>query len=666
MNLTELARRLKISTKELKEKLPELGFHIGPKAIQIPDEQAELVIKKWNELKKLQALKEKFLKIKKTEEKKEVIEEKIVDLPPVITVHQLAEKLNLSVVRLISELLKQGVIATINDNLDYEIAAIIAEQFGFKTRKIDFEELERKSLKEKIQTLLQKKSKENLIPRPPVVVVMGHVDHGKTTLLDYIRKTNVAEKEAGAITQHIGAYQAEVESVTYGKKLITFIDTPGHEAFNAIRARGGQAADIAILVIAADDKIQPQTIESIKIIQECNLPFVVAINKIDKPEANVEKIKKELAELNLIPEDWGGKVICVPISAKTGQGVDNLLEMILLVADLEKEKLLADPNKEGVGVVIEAHKEKTEGPVATVIIYDGSISLKDNIIVSDVYGRVRVLKDFQGNLIEKAGPGTPVQILGLKDVPQVGDILEVITDQKEFKRRVKELEKKSKKVSFLEKVIKEKPKEVKFLNIILRADVLSSLDAITTALKKLEVPEVKIKFVKKGLGEISDNDIELARSSNAWVIGFNVGISKAAKILAEEAKIEINLFNVIYQLIEKTKEKMQSLVEPEIIEKVLGKAEVLVIFRKMPSQMIIGARVMEGEIKKGAKIRIWRKDELVGEGILAQLQINKIDVERAVASNECGIRFEGNFNLEVNDILEVYEEEKIEKKIFNQ
>lgn len=664
MNLTELARKLKVPTKELKAKLPELGFDIGLRAIQIPDEQAEKVIEKWKEMKKIEELRRKVEKAQKIEEKIEKPIEHLVGLPPIITVHQLAGKLNLPVTKIINELLKQGVVATINDNLDYEIAAIIAESLGFKTEKVSPEKIQKKPIKEQLQTLITEGNKKNLIIRSPVVVVMGHVDHGKTSLLDYIKKTNVASKEAGAITQHIGAYQAEVESKSYGKKQITFIDTPGHEAFNAIRSRGGQVADIAILVVAADDKIQPQTLESIKVIQEADLPFIVAINKIDKPEADVEKIKKGLSELNLMPEDWGGKVICVPVSAKTGQGINNLLEMILLIAEMEKEKLLVNQNREGIGVVIEAHKEKTEGPVATILVYTGTIFLRDNVIVGDIYGRIRSLRNFQGNFVDKAGPSMPVQILGLKDVPQVGDILQVIRNLREFKKRIKELKPKYRKLAIIEKVVKEKPKEVKILNIVLRADVLSSLDAISSALEKLETSEVKIKFVKKGLGEITDTDIDLAKSSKAWLVGFNVGITPIAKKIAKEINLNIYLYQVIYDLIEEAKKQMNTLVEPEIIEHSLGKAEVLIIFRKMLGRMIVGVKVLEGEIIKGAKIRIWRQNQLIGEGNLTQLQINKQDVDKARTGNECGIRFDGKTILEVGDILEIYQEEKIEKKLF--
>lgn len=664
MNLTELARKLKVSTKELKAKLPELGFHIGLKAIQIPDKQAEKVIAKWQEMKRLEKLRQKVERAKSVEKEKEKKPlEKIVVLPEIITVNRLAEKLNLPVTKIISELMKNGVVATINENLDFEIAAIIAESLGFKIQKSETQEIEGPKIKEKIANLLSQKEKGKLILRPPVVVVLGHVDHGKTTLLDYLRQTHVAAKEAGGITQHIGAYQISVKGKDKKDHLITFIDTPGHEAFNEIRARGGQVADIAILVIAADDKIQPQTLESIKVIQESNLPFIVAINKIDKPEADVDRIKKGLSEINLTPEDWGGQVICLPISAKTGQGVNDLLEMILLIVEMEKEKFLANPSHEGVGVVIEAHKEKTIGPMATVLVYSGTIFVHDNIIVGNVYGRIRSLRDFLGNFIEKAGPGTPVQILGLKDVPQVGDIFEVVRDLKEFKKRIKGLKPKYKELRFVEKVV-EKRKETKILNIVLRADVLSSLDAITVALKKLEVPEIKIKFVKKGLGEITDADVDLAKSSKAWLVGFNVGVSAAAKSLAEEMGIKIYLYQIIYQLIDEAKVQMQNLIEPEIVEHPLGKMKVLIVFRKSSQEMIIGAKVIEGLVKKGAKIRVWRGEKLIGEGDLVQLQINKQDVEEAKSGAECGVRFAGQPVINVDDVLEVFSVEKVEKKIF--
>lgn len=664
MNLTELARKLKIPTKELKAKLPELGFDIGLRAIQIPDEQAEKVIEKWQGMKKLEELRQKVEKTQEIEKKEEKPAERSIVLPPVITVHRLAEKLSLPVTKIISELLKQGVVATINDNLDYEIAAIIAESLGFRAEKTETEEVRKIQIKEKLQAILVDEKKKNLVVRPPVVVVMGHIDHGKTTLLDYIRQSNVAAKEAGAITQHIGAYQAEVKSKGYGKRQITFIDTPGHEAFNAIRSRGGQAADIAILVVAADDRIQPQTLESIRVIQETNLPFVIAINKIDKPEADIDRVKKGLSELNLVPEDWGGKVICVPISAKTGQGVDNLLEMILLVAELEKEKLLTNPKRAGIGVVIESHLDKNEGSVATVLVYAGTINLRDSVIVGQSYGRVRSMRDFQGKLIAKATLSMPIQLLGLKAAPSVGDILEVIPDAKEFKRRIKELILPYKKMAAEQQIIKEKSKKTKFLDVVLRADVLGSLEAIITALEKLEKEPVKIQIIKKGLGNITDTDVDAAKSAKAWLIGFNVGVVPLAKNLAEESNLKIYLYQIIYELIEEAKQQMNALLEPEIIEYPLGKIEVLAIFRKKPGQMIVGGRVTEGEIVAGVKIRVWHQNQLMGEGSLAQLQINKEAVDKAKVGSECGIRFEGRVILEIGDVLEVYREEKKSRKLF--
>jgi len=679
MNITELARKLKVPTKELKEKLPELGFAIGLRAIQIPDEQAEAVIKKWNEMKQLERLRQKVEKVKRVEEEKKEREpaEKIIFLPPVITVHSLAQKLNLSIIKIINELLKNGIIATINDNLDFEIAAIIAQNLGFQVELSKEEEIKKRDseIKEKLtQLLVEDKTRQS--SRPPVVVVLGHIDHGKTSLLDKIRQTKVTEEEAGGITQHIGAYQVEVESKDYGKKRITFIDTPGHEAFNEMRSRGGQVADLAVLVIAADDKIQPQTLESIKIIQESNLPFIVAINKIDKPEADLDKIKKGLSEINLVPEDWGGKTVCLPISAKTGQGINELLEMILLMADLNKEKLKADPDRLSVGTVIESHLDPGEGVKATVLIRTGTLNLEDQVIVGDSYGRIRLMKNFQGQLLEKARPGTPVQILGLKTVPLVGDVLEVVNDLKEFKKRIKTLGKYQRKMitdqegltsaqggSALGGKEKEEKKET-ILNIVLRADVSGSLEAIVAALEKLQTPEIKINFLKKELGDLTESDLELARTASAWLVGFQVEVPSTVSKLAQEEGIKIYLFRIIYDLIDEAKRQINALLKPEIIEHYLGKIEVLAIFRKSSQEMVVGGRVIDGEIQPKTKIRIWRQNQLMGDGLLDQLQINKQNVEKAKTGAECGIRFEGKPIINLGDIIEVYQQEKRERKIF--
>ncbi|MEK7580632.1 MAG: translation initiation factor IF-2 [Patescibacteria group bacterium] len=670
MNISELARRLKITTNELKEKLPSLGFDIGLKAIQIPDEQAEKAMVKWREMETLEKLRAKFTaksEAQQTQEQEEKIEDKnIINLSKIITVSRLAEQLKISVVKLIHELIKNGVMASINDNLDFEIAAIVVEHFGYQAvLKEGGGEDKSISHKEKLESLLGviDKDNKNLFLRPPVVVVLGHVDHGKTSLLDAIRETNVAAKEAGAITQHIGAYQVSIK-VKNEERLITFIDTPGHAAFNEMRSRGGQIADIAVLVIAADDKVQPQTIESIKVIQEAGLPFIVAINKIDKPDADIDRVKKGLAEINLAPEDWGGKTICVPVSARAKQGINDLLEMIVLVSDMEKDKLMCEINRPAVGTVIESHLDKGEGRVATILIQAGILHNHDYVFFNRVYGRVRTMKNHQGELIESAGPGAPVQISGLKSVPVVGEIMEVVNNSKEIKTRSKLLERQGYKRMSIDETSADKEKQEAVFNVVIRADVLGSLEAVVKALTDLSTPEIKIEIVKRGLGDINESDAERANVSNAWLVGFNVGISSAAAKLADTVDLTPKTFKVIYELIDEVKAEMNKLVKPEIKEVYLGKIEVLALFKKGGNQIILGGRVIEGEVEKGVKVRIWRQGQLMGEGRLVQLQVNKLDVQNARAGCECGMRIDSRVSLEIGDQLEFYREEKIIKKIF--
>ncbi|MFN3301442.1 MAG: translation initiation factor IF-2 [Patescibacteria group bacterium] len=655
MNISELARKLKVTTKELKEKLPELGFDIGMKAIQIPDEQAKKVIEAWQAKKKEEEKKRYLAELKEKLTKKEVLKERKITIPEVITVHQLAEKLNLPVTKVIQQLIKNGVLATINDNLDFEIAVIIAEQLGFKVEKETEEKIEiekASKLKEKLEKLLKEENKKLLEPRPPIIVVMGHVDHGKTSLLDFIRQTQIASQEPGAITQHIGAYQ-----VSKNNRLITFIDTPGHEAFKTLRMRGGQVADLAILVIAADDGVQEQTIESLKIIQKENLPFIVAINKIDKPEADPEKIKKQLAELNLTPEEWGGKTICQEVSAKTGQGIDKLLDLILLVADLEKEKLMANLNRPAIGTIIEAHLDKGEGPVATAIIQTGKLKIKDFIIAGESYGRVRALRNWQGKDVKEAVPGMPVKIIGFKTLPIVGEILEVKSEN-EFKKIKKEIKIRKeilKKGSILQQT--EKEETIKSLNLILKADVLGSLESLIEGIKKLEIPTVKINIVKSRLGPINEIEVIEGKNLSAIIVGFNVGILKEAKKIAEKEGVKIYLSNVIYDLLEKIKKEIEKISGPKIKEILLGKLKILATFRKGDNFSIVGGKVLEGKIKPNSKIRIWRNKEIIGEGILAELQINKIKAKEASEGEECGIKYQGSEEIKIGDIFEVYIEE---------
>ena len=677
MNITELARRLKVTPNELKQNLPKLGFHIGPRAIQIPDKQAEKVIKIWQEKKEKEKTLAKIKEKISQEDGKEKTSEprKVITLPPTIQVYRFAEKLSMSVPKVMSELIKNGILASVNESLDYEIAAIIAENLGVKTVKGETEQEDStQSLKDRLEKILKQENKRNLEPRPPVVVVMGHVDHGKSSILDAIRQSKIVEQEKGGITQHIGAYQ-----VKKNNHLITFIDTPGHEAFQSMRARGGELADIAILVIAADDGVLPQTLESVKIIQQQGLPFIVAINKIDKPDADVEKVKKGLSEINLIPEDWGGKVICVPVSAKTKKGIEDLLETINLVSEMEKDKLLTNPKGDLLGVVVESHLDLGFGPVASVIVYQGTLKKGDNVVIGQTYGRLRSLKDQLGNLINVAEASLPVQIYGLKSLPQVGELIQVIKDSREFKKRTKQMIQGPmlKQEVFATGYSQEKDtdklvKSTKYINIILRTDVVGSLEAITQDLKKLDHPEVKIKILKKGLGNLTEADVDLAKAAQAWLISFGTQISKSAKQLAYELNLKVNHYQVIYDLTEDVKEEMNKLLSPEISEEKTGKFEVLKIFQQTDKEIILGGRVIEGKIIKDGVARVWQTEivngekkepELKGEGRLTQLQINKKDVQEVKSGTECGMKFKGRVKIEIGDILEIYQEIKKQREI---
>ncbi len=675
MNITELARKLEDKLKSLKQELPKLGFHIGPRAIQIPDKQAEKVMDIWQEKKKLEEiLKKAQEKIsQRKEEKGEEIEEKSVIISSKIQVYRLAEELNITITKLMNELMKNGVLASVNESLDYEVAAIIAENLGFKVELGELENKESETLlKQKLEEVLSNEDKSKLQPRAPVVVIMGHVDHGKSSILDAIRESKIVDSEKGGITQHIGAYQVEKNN-----HLITFIDTPGHEAFQSMRARGGEVADIAILVIAADDKIQPQTLESIKIIQQKNLPFIVAINKIDKPDSNVKKIKKELSDINLMTEDWGGKVICVEVSAKTKKGIDNLLEMINLVSEMITDKLVTNPDGDLVATVIESHLDLGFGPVATLIVYHGTLKKGDNIIIGQSYGQLRAIKDQSGKSIEEVEAGLPVQVFGLKSIPEVGNLVEVIPDNREFKKRIKQIPQSLAKRNSLiighqEKLTKEeegdelKKSKIQHLNIILRADVVGSLEAIIHSLQKLEHPEVKIKIIKKGLSNLTESDVDLAKTVNAWIIAFGVGITGLAKQLVSELNVKMNTYYVIYDLIQDVKEEVNKLLPEEIFEENLGKLEVLKIFQSKNKETILGGKVTKGKIIKAALIRVWspaEKQELKGEGKVVQLQINKQDVDEVKIGGECGIKLVGQVNIEVDDILEIYREVKKQRKI---
>ncbi|MFA6255425.1 MAG: translation initiation factor IF-2 [Patescibacteria group bacterium] len=661
MNVSELARKLKTTSKELLEILPVVGFDIGKRAIKIDDRQAQKIIEQWSML--LKRYKEEAIEDKEPEE---IVEQKIEDqkkvvIPSTVRVKDFAEKLKWPLSKVMAELMKNGVLSSMNEEIDFDTAAIIGQELGFEVVLDDsqFGEKE-KTTSEKLEILLAEDDKTKLRPRPPVVVVMGHVDHGKTKLLDAIRKTNVMAGESGGITQHIGAYQTEKSN-----QVITFIDTPGHEAFTTMRSRGARVADIAILVIAADDSIQPQTKESIKIIKSAGLPMIVAINKIDKPDANPDKVKQDLAALNLTPEEWGGQTICVPISAKQGIGIDDLLGMILLVAETEKDEIMANPAKPAVGTIVESHIDKGEGPVATVLIQNGTLKRGDLVEVGGTfYGKIRAMKDFKGDDVTAAPPSMPVKILGLKAAPSVGDILQVSSGV-DKKKRINKYQLTQKSVDYTRplEVNKDSKKDVKSLNLILKADVLGSIEAIIASLNKLDHPEVKINIISKGLGNINDSDIQRAEAGKAIILGFHVKLTTEATNLAKEKKVKIQLYDIIYKLLEEVKGQLEELLSPEVIRTDLGRIKVLAVFRKEDRAMVVGGSVTKGSILPGTKVEVWRGKVKLAKGQITQVQVNKVDVNEAKTGQECGVRYEGKTIIEPGDILEIYQEEIKEKKL---
>lgn len=655
MNVTALARQLKTTTNELLEKLPELGFDIGARAIKVDDKLVPKIVSAWKRDAKKAAFKRELEKVEergKDTDKKEISKNKEISIAENIVVKDMAEIMKLPVAKLMGELMKNGIMVSLNERIDFDTATIIAEDLGFKVIKSDQEIIEEASKRKKLEGLLTKRDAKQT--KAPVVVVMGHVDHGKTKLLDAIRTTNVVDEEAGGITQHIGAYQ-----VKDNDRLITFLDTPGHEAFKAMRSRGGQIADVAILVVAADDGLQPQTLESISVIQKEKLPFVIAINKIDKEQADVDKIKQELTEINLTPEDWGGKTVCQPISALQKKGIKELLDTILLVADMEDLK--ADDNGSAVGTIIESHIDKSAGPVATVLVQAGTLEISDMFCVGDVAGKIKTMEDWRGKSLQSAGPATPVRILGLKKLPSVGEILEVITDKKEFKAKLKnsaadKMKKRSVNTSKSNNSGDEDEDEITNLNLIIKSDVLGSAEAIEESLSKIDIPNTQIKVVKKGLGQITEDDILNAEATKALVIGFHIKENKNVISLADEKGVTLLHFDIIYKLLEYIEERLKNIKTKKTIHKFLGNLEVLAIFKTTKSGMIVGGKVTDGKISKNGKIKVLKNGEVETMGELISLQSGKEDVSEVVAGNEAGLEYKGDPIIEVGDTLEFFEE----------
>ena len=592
----------------------------------------------------------------KEADKKEVqTEDGIIMLDETVVVGDFANLMGVPATQIIMSLMKMGIMANINQNIKFETAEKIAYELDKLVELKPQEE-------EKEDIIIQDDLEEDLRPRPPIVTVMGHVDHGKTSLLDAIRKTKVTDKEAGGITQHIGASEVYVN----GKKVV-FLDTPGHEAFTQMRLRGAQVTDIAILVVAADDGIMPQTIEAISHAKAANIPIIVAINKIDKPAANIEKVRQELSNNGLIVEDWGGDVIDVPVSAKQRQNLDKLLEMVLLVAEMEELK--ANPNRPAVGTVIESNLDKGRGPVATVIVSNGTLKVGDPIIAGTAYGKIRALVNDKGQRVKKASPSTPVEILGLNEVPMAGDQFVVMPSEKAArvvgeKRRTKlrdEQMKASSKITLEDLFDKMQDGEVKELNIILKADVQGTAEAIRQSIEKISTEEVQLKVIHSGVGAITDSDIMLSSASNAIVIGFNVRPTSSAIALAEREQVDMRTYRIIYELIEDLEKAMKGMLDPEYKEVVIGQAEVRNIFKVSGVGTIAGCYVIDGKITRSAKARLVRDGIVIYDGSIGSVRRFKDDVKEVNRGYECGITLENFNDIKEQDIIEAYEMQEIER-----
>ena len=582
-------------------------------------------------------------------EKKED-EIKNIILPETMTIRELADKMKIQAAAIVKKLFLQGKIVTVNHEIDYETAEEIALEFNCIAEPEEKVDVIAELLKE------DEEDESKMVPRPPVVCVMGHVDHGKTSLLDAIRHTHVIAKEAGGITQHIGAYM-----VTINGQKITFLDTPGHEAFTAMRMRGANATDIAILVVAADDGVMPQTIEAINHAKAAGIEIIVAINKVDKPNANIERVKQELSEYELIPEDWGGSTICVPVSAHTGEGIDTLLEMILLTAEVDELK--ANPNRKARGLVIEAQLDKGKGPVATVLVQKGTLHVGDPIAAGSCFGKVRAMIDDKGRRVKEAGPSVPVEILGLSDVPNAGEIF-VQTDSEKEARSFAEtfisenkerlLEETRSKMSLDDLFSQIQAGNLKELNIIVKADVQGSVEAVKQSLLKLSNDEVVVKIIHGGVGAINESDVTLAATSNAIIIGFNVRPDSTAKATAEREGVDLRLYRVIYDAIADVEAAMKGMLDPIYEEKVIGHAEVRQTFKASGVGTIAGSYVLDGVFQRNCKVRISREGKQIYEGALASLKRFKDDVKEVKAGYECGLVFDKFNDLQEFDQVEAY------------
>ncbi|MFZ5966544.1 MAG: translation initiation factor IF-2 [Bacillota bacterium] len=684
----QLAKQLNISSKELIEKLLEFDVHVANHMSTLEDDEANIIIELYDTNHKTENEKDTKGKKRKPDKQRKNVDESqntnsiqndgnknknqyhneakreenkdnrqnVVKIPSSITVKDFSEAINKSVSEVMTKLITLGIFATINQEIDYDTAELIGSEFGFT--------FEREEEKEEIEVGLEQVEDrpEDLVERPPVVTVMGHVDHGKTSLLDAIRNTNVTAREAGGITQHIGASEVMI----HGKKIV-FLDTPGHEAFTSMRARGAKVTDIAILVVAADDGVMPQTIESINHAKAANVPFVVALNKIDKPNANPDRVKQGLADNGVLIEEWGGDIICVPISAITGTGIEHLLEMILLVAEMQELK--ANPNRLATGTVVEAKLDKSRGVTATILVQNGTLKVGDSLVAGSAYGRVRAMINDKGKQIKKALPSTAVEILGLSEAPEAGDIFQAVKEDKiarqiAEKRKIKAREENlnvTAKVS-LEDLFKQiEEGNVKELNIIIKADVQGSVEAMRQSLVKLSNVNVKVNVLHGGVGAITESDIMLASASNAIIIGFNVRPSTAVTSLAERENVDLRTYRVIYEALDDIEAAMKGMLDPEYKEVVLGKVEIRATFKVPGVGTIGGAYVTEGKVTRNASIRLIRDGIVIHDGAISSLKRFKDDVKEVASGYECGIGVEKYNDIKEGDIIEAYTMEEIKR-----
>ena len=600
--------------------------------------------------------KKKVVKDDENRNKQKIFKLEEITIPETITVKDLAAELKKTTAEVIKKLLGYGVMATINNEIDFDTASLIADEFGVKVNKKET------ITEEDILFDDSEDKEEDLVTRPPVVVVMGHVDHGKTSLLDAVKKTNVIEGEAGGITQHIGAYKVKIND-----REITFLDTPGHEAFTAMRARGAQITDIAILVVAANDGVMPQTVEAINHAKSAGIPIIVAINKIDLPDANIDKVKQELMAYELVPEEWGGDTIFVPISAKKHLNIDQLLEMVLLEADVLELK--ANPNKQAKGVVIEARLDKNKGAIASMLVQRGTLDVGDTIVVGSSIGRIRSMTDEKGKKVKKAGPSTPVEIMGLTEVPQAGDTFYEVEDEKTAKHLIekRKRQEREKTINAMNKVTLDnlfsqmEAGDLKVLNLIVKADVQGSVEAIKQSMEKLSNEEVKVKVIHAAAGAVTESDVTLAKVSNAIIIAFNVRPMPTAKDMAEKEEVEIKQYSVIYQAIDDVQAAMKGMLAPKYQEKVIGNAEIRQTFKISNVGTIGGAYVLDGKLERNAGVRVLRDNVVIHDGKLASLKRFKDDAKEVSKGFECGIQIEKFNDIKEGDILEAYILEEIKR-----